>query len=129
MLELDRHLPDTGNLFIGTQGALLITGDYLESPRIIPEARMKQIGKPPRMLERSPGHVKEWLMAAMGQAPLDFPKSNFVYAGPFTEAVLLGNMALRTGRRIEWDAANLRVTNLPQANEYISKEYREGWNV
>ena len=128
-LELERRLPDTGNLFLGTKGALLITGDYLDSPRIIPETLMRQIGKPPQMLERSPGHVKEWVMAAMGQAPLDFPKSNFAYAGPFTEAVLLGNVALRTGRRIEWDAANLRVPNLPEANQYISKTYREGWRV
>jgi len=128
-LEPGRRLPDTGNLFVGTKASLLISGDYLDSPRIIPESKMKRIGKPPRMLERSPGHVKEWVMAAMGEKPLDYARSNFFYAGPFTEAVLLGNVALRVGRRIEWDGAAMRVTNCPEANQYISKPYREGWKV
>ncbi len=90
---------------------------------------MKELGKPPQLLERSPGHVEEWLMAVAGQKPLDYPKSNFTYAGPFTETVLLGNIALRMGRRLEWDGPNMRFTNLPQANQYLTKEYREGWRV
>ena len=128
-LELGRRMAGTGNLFVGTKASMLVSGDYVDSPRIIPEAKMKEIGKPPKMLERSPGHVKEWVMAAKGEAPLDYPGSNFSYAGPFTEAVLLGNVALRMGRRLEWDGPNMRVTNLPEANQYITKEYREGWRV
>jgi predicted dehydrogenase len=126
-LELARELPTTGNLFIGTKGTLLVSGDYGNSPRIIPESRMKEIGKPPQLLERSPGHIEEWVLASRGEKPLDFPKSSFSYAGPFSEMILLGNVALRVGRRIEWDGPNMQVTNLPEANQYINKEYRQGW--
>lgn len=126
-LEFDRSLPSTGNLFMGTKASLMVSGDYGNSPRIYPETKMKEIGKPPQLLERSPGHVKEWVMAAAGIAPLDYPKSNFAYAGPFSETVLLGNVALRVGRRLEWDGEALRCTNVPAANEYVSKEYRAGW--
>jgi hypothetical protein len=126
-LEAGRKLPDTGNLFVGTNATLLIQGDYGDSPRIIPETKMKEIGKPPRTLERSPGNYAEWIAAVKGDKPVDYCKSNFGYAGPMTESILLGNVALRVGRRIEWDGANLKVTNLPEANKYINKEYREGW--
>jgi len=126
-LEKDRKMPKTGNLFIGTKAKLLVSGDYGDSPRIIPESRMKEIGKPPKMLERSPGHYEEWYMAVKGEKPYDFPKSNFSYAGPMTETVNLGNVALRVQQRIEWDGPNLKVTNLPEANEYITKKYRQGW--
>jgi predicted dehydrogenase len=126
-LELGRSLPATGNLYLGTKGALLVSGDYAESARIIPEAKMREIGKPPELLERSPGHVEEWLMAAATMKPIDYPKSNFAYAGPFTETILLGNIALRVGRRLEWDGANLKFTNVPEANQYVTKEYRAGW--
>jgi hypothetical protein len=126
-LEFGRKMPSTGNLFLGTRGAILVAGDYGDHPRIIPESRMKEVGKPPQMLERSPGHVKEWVMAARGEKPSDFPKSNFAYAGPMTETILLGNIALRVGRRLEWDSENLRFTNVPEANQYVSKEYRAGW--
>lgn len=128
-LELERDLPNTGNLFIGTKASLLIGGDYVDSPRIIPEKKMREVGAPPRMLERSPGHVDEWVMAASGQKPIDYPGSNFLYSGPLTEAILLGNVALRAGRRIEWDSRDFRVTNVPKANDYLTKQYRLGWQV
>jgi len=95
--------------------------------RIIPEAKMKEIGKPPKTLERSPGHYKEWWMALTGQKPYDFPKSNFGYAGPMTETILLGNIVVKVGKRIEWDGPNLKITNIPEANKYVNKEYRKGW--
>jgi hypothetical protein len=129
MLEAGRDLPGTGNLFIGTKATIMISGDYGDSPRIIPEAKMKEIGKPPKMLDRSVGHYKEWFLACKGEKPLDFPKSNFLYAGPFTESILLGNVALKmgVGKKLFWDGPNLKVTNLPEANKYINKEYRKGW--
>jgi len=126
-LEANRNLPRTGNLFIGSKATLMVSGDYGESPRIIPEALHKEIGKPPHMLERSPGHVKEWVMACKGEKPKDFARSNFAYAGPFTESILLGNIALRVGRRIDWDGENMQITNVPDANKYVNKTYREGW--
>ncbi|MFN0137713.1 MAG: Gfo/Idh/MocA family protein [Phycisphaerae bacterium] len=126
-LEVGRKLPPTGNLFIGTKASMLVSGDYGESPRIIPEAKMKEIGKPKQLLERSPGHQREWLMAIAGEKPIDFPKSNFAYAAPFTESILLGNVALRVGRRLEYDGANMKVTNVAEANQFLTKEYRAGW--
>jgi predicted dehydrogenase len=126
-LEADRNLPKTGNLFIGTKATIMVAGDYGNSPRIIPETKSKEIGKPPKMLERSPGNYAEWVQAAKGEKPLDYCKSNFAYAGPMTECMILGNIAMRTGRKLEWDAANLKVTNVPEANQYVNKEYRQGW--
>jgi predicted dehydrogenase len=125
--ESGRKLPSTGNLFIGTKASLVVAGDYGNSPRIFPETLMKDIGKPPKMLERSPGHIDEWVMACRGEKPMDFPKSNFAYAGPMSETILLGNIALRVGRRLEWDGEKMEFTNFPEANQYVTKEYRDGW--
>ena len=55
--------------------------------------------------------------------------SNFDYAGPMTESVLLGNVAVRAGKKIEWDAKNLKVTNCPEAAPIIHREYRKGWEL
>ncbi len=126
-LEATRSFAATGNLFIGTKASLLVAGSYGESPRIFPETKMREIGKPPKMLARSCGHVLEWLLASVDERPRDYPKSNFDYAGPMTESVLLGNVALRVGRRLEWDAEKMEFTNFPAANEFVSKEYRAGW--
>ncbi len=126
-LELERRLPSTGALFIGTKATILVSGDYGESPRIIPDTLRKEIGKPPQLLERSPGHVEEWVAACKGEQAIEYPGSNFSYAGPMTETILLGNIALRIGRALDYDGAAMRFTNMPEANQYLSKEYREGW--
>jgi hypothetical protein len=63
--------------------------------------------------------------AIKGRGPK--PGSNFEYSGPFTEAVLLGNVALRAKRRINWDPIAMKVTNIPEANQFITREYRSGW--
>ena len=55
--------------------------------------------------------------------------ADFSYSGPMTEAVLLGNVAIRAGEKIEWDAEKLKVTNCPKANEFIRREYRSGWTL
>lgn len=126
-LEADRKLPKTGNIFYGTKATILVQGDYGGTVRIIPETRMKEIGKPPELLERSPGHYKEFIMACREEKPRDFAKSNFSYAGPMTESILLGNLALKVGSKIEWDGPGMKVTNNPDANKYVNKEYRRGW--
>ena len=82
---------------------------------------------PAKSLPRVEGtHFDEWVRACKGGTPAG---SNFDHAGPFTETVLLSNLAVRAQRRIEWDAANLKVTNVPAANEYVSKKYRPGHGV
>ena len=87
---------------------------------------MQAYQKPPKMLQRSVGHHREWIEACKGG---ERAGANFDYAGPLTETVLLGNIALRTGEKLYWDSENMRVTNVPEANNYIHREYREGWSL
>ncbi len=112
------------NLFVGDKGKML-------GYRLIPEARMKEYGKPPQRIERSPGHHKEWLIACKGGPAA---RASFDWAGPLTEVVLYGNIALRMerqlyekGLKLHCDGPNMRITNLPEANRYIRDEYRDGW--
>ncbi len=122
-LDEGRELPkDNGQLFLGDKGAILVNDMYCSSLRIVPEARMKEFTRPPKTLPRSPGLYVEWLDACKGQGPA--PGANVDYAGPLTEMVLLGNLAVRTGQRVEWDAENMLCTNLPAANRYVRKPYR-----
>jgi len=109
-----------GNIIYGTKGAL-------KGHRPFPDSFHEEIGKPPEMLERSPGHFDEFDMACRGEKAYDFPKSNFAHAGPLTEFTLLGALAIRANRRIEWDHDSMRVTNFDKANEWVNKEYRKGW--
>lgn len=126
-LEEGRRLGDNGILFIGDKGKLL-GGSHAGVPRLIPEARMKEYGKPPQTLPRSPGHHKEWIDACKAGKPQD-AKSGFWYAGPFTESLLVGNLAVRLQKRVEWDAKTMRSPNCPEADNYITKFYRAGYSI
>jgi predicted dehydrogenase len=125
-----QKFPDSGSLFIGAKGKLLVAGDYADSPRLIPESFMKQAGRPQKILERSPGHKQEWILAAMGEKPWNFPKSNFAeYAGPLTEVMLIGAMAIRVGEpgfKVECDAEK-RTIKTKEVLEWCNRKYREGW--
>ena len=124
-LEADRKLPDGigGQLLFGERGTILVSDCYCSSLRLIPEEKMRDFlpNRPPKTLPRSPGHVKEWIDACKGGPP---PGASFDFSGPLTEMVLLGNLAVRTGKRIEWDTENMVCTNLPAANEFVRKPYR-----
>lgn len=74
----------------------------------------------------SPGHHREWIRACKGGPPA---MSNFGYAGLLTETILLGNVAMRVGKRMEWDGENLKSPNSPEAAQYIRTEYRKGWTL
>jgi predicted dehydrogenase len=116
-----------GTLLVGDKG--YITSDtYSGNPRLLPSAKFKDFKNPPQTLARIPkeDHYKDWLQACKGGTPAC---SNFDYSGPFTEVVLLGNLALRTGKRIEWDAAAMKCTNVPEANQYVVNNYRKGWKI
>jgi predicted dehydrogenase len=128
-LEPDREMPKTGALFIGEKGGLLSAGDYGDSPRLIPESLMREVGKPKQMLERSPGHFKEFFMACRGEQPREFARSNFSYAARLTELILLGNLALRAGpgKSFGWNSQELKVTGLPELQQFVDKKYRAGW--
>ncbi len=133
-LENGRRLGDKlgGAIFIGDKGTL-ISDSYANSPRLIPESRMKEYKRPGRTIPRSVGHHKEWIEACKGGKPAG---SNFDYAGPLTEIVLLGNIAVRMslktqekGLRLTYDGPSMRITNLPEANECFHRKYREGWTL
>jgi predicted dehydrogenase len=126
-LEEGRRMGGNGILFIGDKGKLL-GGSHAAPPRLIPESRMKDYGKPPKTLPRSPGHHKEWVEACKAGKPED-AKSGFWYAGPFTEALLVGNLAVRLRKRVEWDAKTLRSPNCPEADNYVTKFYRAGFDL
>lgn len=120
------------NVTMGDNGRLLI-GDhgYILGNRVFPEARAKQFPDVPKSIPRAGDHHQEWAQACKGGKPAG---SNFDWAGPLAEAVLLGNVALRVELRkeltlaaLQWDAANLKVTNIEAANQFIRREYREGW--
>ena len=108
------------SLFIGDKGMLLGNG------KLLPEDRFKGFQTPPATLPRSPGHMVEWVNACKGVGPV--PGSDFQYSGWTTEANHLGNVAYRTGKKIEWDHQNLRARNAPEAAPFIKRpEYRKGW--
>lgn len=118
-LEADRPFAEGDWLYIvGDEGKMY--GD-----RVIPESRAKQLGPPPRKLERSPGHYQEWIQACKGGPPAG---SNFVdHAAHLAEVVLLGNIALRVPEKLLWDGPGLRFTNSDAANTLLQPPYRAGW--
>ncbi|WP_168564234.1 Gfo/Idh/MocA family protein [Crateriforma spongiae] len=122
--EIDGHaVPGSGIMFVGTEGKMVATyGQY----QLLPEDKFADFQPPEPSIPDSIGHHAEWIKACKDGTPTT---CNFDYSGPLTETVLLGNVAYRTGGAIQWDADNLKVTNDSQANQYISKTYRPGWEV
>jgi len=115
-----------GALYVGTKGKILCGSHGANSLRILPEERMREYQRPPQTLPRSIGHHEEWIQACKGGEPAG---SNFEYAGPLTETVLLGNVAIRAGVRLIWDSERMRFPNFPEADAFIHREYREGWSL
>lgn len=131
-LVYGEKLSDSGSFLIGDKGVLFSPNDYGAAFSLLPKADFEGYTPPEPTLPRhgdgsSDVHQKrEWVAACKGGPP---PLANFDYAGPFTEAMLLGNIAVRVGEKVEWDGPNMRITNVPAANQYLSKEYRKGWEV
>ena len=94
--------------------------------KLLPEEKFKDYKTPPETLPRSPGHYIEWIQACKGLGPA--PGSNFQYSGWVTESNHLGNVAYRTGKKLEWDHVNLRASNAPEAGQFIRRPYRKGWD-
>jgi predicted dehydrogenase len=115
---------DNGVLIVGDKGRLL--SDRRAAYRLLPEKDFTDFKPPPRTLPESPGHYEEWLNAIKGGPAA---MSNFDYASRLTEMVLLGNVAIRAGKKIEWDAEKMRVANAPEANRFVKREYRKGWSL
>lgn len=127
-LEAGRKLPGQGGVYYGDKGTILYP--HMGGPRLIPESSMKGFKKPepflPRVEGGAAGHYQEWVDACKGGRK---PLSNFDYAGPLTEAILLGNIAAKAGRKIEWDGPAMKVTNIPEVNQHLRRQYRSGWTL
>ena len=118
---------DNGTLFIGDKG-MMACGTYGGGPCLIPSSKMADFQKPEKTIPSSTGHYQEWIDACKGIKPVEGNWcGNFDYAGPFTEMVLLGNLAVKAGQKIEYDAINMKVTNLPKANDWLQREYHRGY--
>lgn len=115
--------PVSGVLFVGSDGMLM--ADF-NRRKLFPESKFADFQPPEPTIPDSPGHHQEWITACKTGAPTT---CNFDYSGALTEAVLLGNVAYRTGKRLVWDPANLRTPNCPEADKYLRREYREGWSL
>jgi predicted dehydrogenase len=125
-----KGLDKSASLFFGTKGVLYVQGDYGNSPRLIPASAMKNRPESKIKIEPSPGHHEEWVMAVKGEKPWDFPKSNFLYAGPMTELMLLGCVAIKLnkpGFKIECDPVK-REVKTKEAIALLSRKPRQGWS-
>lgn len=116
--------PEHACLFLGDKGKLLV--DFEGTHKLLPESDYDDFKAPEPFLSQSPGHYIEWINACKTGSPTG---SNFSYAGRLTEAVLLGNVAYRIGKKLEWDSTNLKATNCPDAEQFIHREYRKGWSL
>jgi len=128
-LEPNRELdPEDGIIFVGDKGKMIVTGWGGEHPRLLPESLDKDYKRPPQTLPRCPqGHYREWVEACKTGSPT---RSNFDFAGPLTESVLLGSVCIHNGGdKLIWDSQNLKFTNDPDANKYLHYEYRKGWSL
>lgn len=126
--ELDEgmQMGSGGTLFIGDKGKIL-------DDKILPKSLRESYKTPTPYLPASPGHEEEWILACKGGVPAG---SDFEWAGPLTETVLLGNIALRrelkeklSGQALNWDADKFGFPNLPEADKFLHYEYRKGWNL
>lgn len=133
---------DGGYIFEGSKGKLM--GNYAIPPVLLPTKRMKEVTLPkqtiPRIEGAEWGHYTTWVDACIAGYGKMKIASSFDYAGPFTEAVLMGNLALRSyamkegntypGRKkLLWDAKNMKITNFDAANQFVKREYRNGWSL
>jgi predicted dehydrogenase len=129
-LEPGRRMTDGGTIFVGSKGIILGT-DTQDSPRIVPEAKMRAYQRPektiPRVKGDRAGHEQDWIRACKEGKPAS---SNFEYSALLSETVVLGNLALFfPGEKLEWDGENMRVTNNEEANSFVKQPARQGWSI
>ena len=147
----DEIFGDGGNgvLFIGTKGKMLCD-TYGKNPRLLPASRNAEINVPislARVPGQEAGHYTQWVDAAIAGYGKQEVSSDFSIAGPLTEALLMGNLAIRgfdirkpnaTGngftypgryKKLLWDGPNMKITNFDEANQFVKREYRKGWTL
>lgn len=125
-LLLGEQMADSGLLIIGSEGRLYSPGDYGAPFVLLPRDKFANYQPPAPSIPRSPGHHQEWINACKGGPPA---MSNFDYASALTETALLGNLAILTGERINWDATRMKAVNCLKADKFIHPTYRKGWKL
>jgi hypothetical protein len=133
-------------LFVGTKGKMLMDC-YGANPRLLPSLLMKEKQMPKQTIKRVPeGHYLQWVNACIAGHGKGETSSPFEYAGPFTESILMGNLAIRSSmmvnpklkgwedkylgrKKLLWDAKNMKITNFDEANQFVKRDYREGWKL
>ena len=116
-LPSSEGLPRSGSLFIGEKGSMVLP--HVGEQRLYPETKFESAD--------DQNHYHGWIDGCIsGKQPSD----GFEYGGPLTEAVLLGNIAVRyRGTKLTWDAASMKITNHEDANQWLTRDYREGWEI
>jgi len=114
---------EPGFLFVGDSGMLLVN---YSKRLLLPESKFADFKPPAPTIPDSPGHYAEWVAACKTGSPTG---CNFDYAGALTEMVLLGNVAYRVGKKIEWEPATQKAKNCPEADAFIRRPYRPGWTL
>ena len=114
-----------GTLFLGEKGVISCAG-WGGSPRLFPMTLQENHQRPAKSIPRSNGHHRDWIAACKGGTP---SSANFEYGARLTEIILLGNVALRTGKKLWWDAAAMKATNAPEADAFLKETYRAGWEI
>ena len=128
-LAKEKTLPANGSIIIGSKDTLYVPmywgpGQFLSGAKTEDFKKVAEFLPKPK--DFGSHHYQEWIDACKGGKPA---YSNFDYAGPMTESVLLANVALRSEGKIEWDAKKMRITNLPEANKYVTHKYRGDWKL
>ena len=124
---MNSDLPESGSVYKGEK-TIATTNHRSDSPRLVDLDEMRALNKlklPEKYPRVEGGPVKEFVLAIKGEGPI--PGSNFDYAAPMTEVMLLGIIAARHGGKIEWDARNMKITNRPELNIYLKDPVRKGW--
>jgi predicted dehydrogenase len=116
---------DNGLLIVGDKGVLTCAG-WSGMPRLLPLELHRAYKRPPKTIPRVEGHHTDWLQACKGGRPAC---SNFEYGARLTEFMLLGTLALRTGKVVRWDPQGVQAVNAPEAQPFIDGAYRKGWEL
>ena len=130
-----------GCLITGTKGKMMC-GTYGINPQLLPTSKTAGVNVKETLARVPEGHYVQWVNACIAGYGKNQLSSPFEYAGPLTEAILMGNLALRSwnikgpdgkgwpGRKkLLWDAENMKITNFDEANQFVKREYRDGWKL
>jgi predicted dehydrogenase len=128
---------DGGVLIIGTKGKMTC-GTYGSDPKLLPTSRTNEVSIPQTLARVPEGHYVQWINACLAGYGRNEFSSPFEYAGPLTETILMGNLALRASnirvgnkypgrKKLLWDAPNMKITNFDEANQFVKRDYRQGW--